>query len=118
MPTYLDRTARDLWGRKKKKPLAVFFCDGDKNNENCSWCKEKKLGRCLSALPWKETLALEPNQTWDQARVPEELYYLPEDPLERENLVESPDHEEALLTMRALLSEHMNKTGDFRKDEL
>ena len=67
---------------------------------------------------WKETLALEPNQTWDQARVPEELYYLPEDPLERENLVESPDHEEALLTMRALLSEHMNKTGDFRKDEL
>jgi len=64
---------------------------------------------------WKGLLALEPEQTWHEARVPEELYALNDDPLERNNLAGESAHAETLAAMRARLEEHMVTTDDFRR---
>lgn len=67
---------------------------------------------------WKDRLADEPDQTWDEARAPEELFDLDADPLERTNLVDDPSHAAALAELRAALLAHAEATGDFRAAEI
>ncbi len=67
---------------------------------------------------WVDQLALEPDQTWDEERVAEELYFIPDDPLQRNNLVDEPAHGDVLAEMREFLEAHMLQTDDFRLSEL
>ncbi len=48
----------------------------------------------------------------------EELYYIPDDPVQRNNLVDDPAHGDVLAEMRQLLEAHMRETDDFRISEL
>ena len=86
-----------------------------------------KYVRNLSDAPWGlgdgdaayfDALALEPGQTWATPRVPEELYDLDADPLERVNLVDDPAHADVLEAMRGRLREHAAQTADPRLPEL
>jgi len=66
---------------------------------------------------WKDELALEPEQTFDEPRPPEQLFDLDADPLERDNLVDDPGHAEVLADLRARLDAHMEATDDPRLGE-
>ena len=67
---------------------------------------------------WKQVLANEPDQTWDEPRPPEELFDLFLDPLERTNLAEDPSHQDILAEFRTLLVAHAEATEDFRATEI
>ena len=67
---------------------------------------------------WKEVLALEPDQTWDEPRPPEELFDLEVDPLERVNLATDPAFAGLLDAMRGRLADWMAATDDVRLPEL
>ena len=63
---------------------------------------------------WTAALAQEPGQTFDEPRVPEELYDLVADPLERDNLIDSPAHAAILAELKAQLQDIMARTADPR----
>jgi arylsulfatase A-like enzyme len=65
---------------------------------------------------WKDLLALEPDQTWDEPRPPEELFDMLADPLERNNLVDDPAYAEVLADLSHQLDLHMAETDDFRAE--
>ena len=75
---------------------------------------EDKWGSGGGDGAWKDLLAEEPDQTWDEPRPPEELFDLQSDPLERVNLVDDPAHADVLATLQARLDAHMEATADFR----
>ena len=66
---------------------------------------------------WRDALAEEPGQTFDEPRPPEELFDLEADPLERNNLVDSAQHVEGLGEMRTRLEGLMAATADPRLGE-
>lgn len=68
--------------------------------------------------PYFTALAAEPDQRWDEPRVPEELYDLDADPLERDNLIDDPAHAGTIATLRDLLLENAAATADPRLGEL
>lgn len=61
---------------------------------------------------WAWAIADRPDQPWVRPRVPEELYDLEKDPLERENLAGLEEYGRELEKMRRLLDTHMKATGD------
>lgn len=67
---------------------------------------------------WRDRLAEEPDQTWDEPPPPEQLFDLEADPLERTNLAEDAEHADVLADMRARLQAWADETGDFRAGEL
>lgn len=83
-----------------------------------------KYIRNLSDRPWgmggassqsyADALAELPEHPWLEPRVPEELYDLDTDPLERINLVDDPEHGEILRDLSERLDAHMLATDDFR----
>lgn len=66
---------------------------------------------------WKEALALEPDQFFDEPRPPEELFDLEADPIEKVNLVDDPSMAEVLDELRGVLDAHLVATNDFRAGE-
>ena len=113
-------------------PAAVLFSEmeshaGGPKPARAARTQRYKYIRNLDAQPWgdgggngswKDILADEPDQTWDEPRPPEELFDLEADPLERTNLVDDPDHAAALAELRAALLAHAEETGDFRAAEI
>jgi hypothetical protein len=88
---------------------------------------DHKLVVNLSAAPWgsgdgngawKDALADEPDQHFDEPRVPVELYDLHADPLERVNLVDDPDVAAVRDDLAARLLRHAVETSDPRRAEL
>ena len=83
-----------------------------------------KYIRNLSDRPWGmsgangqdyvDALAELPEHPWLEPRVPQELYDLDEDPLERTNLVDDPAYGEVLRDLSERLDTHMVATDDFR----
>jgi N-sulfoglucosamine sulfohydrolase len=67
---------------------------------------------------WRDALANEPDQTWDDPRPPEQLFDLEADPLERVNLVEEAEHAGVLAELRARLAAWAAETADPRAAEL
>jgi arylsulfatase A-like enzyme len=78
---------------------------------------EDKWGSGGGNGAWKDLLAEEPDQIWDEPRPPEELFDLHTDPLERVNLIEDAGHADLLADLRARLDAHMEATADFRLTE-
>jgi hypothetical protein len=78
---------------------------------------EDKWGSGGGNGAWKDLLAEEPDQIWDEPRPPEELFDLHTDPLERVNLIEDAGHADLLADLRARLDAHMEATSDFRLTE-
>ena len=86
-----------------------------------------KYIRNLSDAPWGrgdgdadyvDALGEEPDQTWDEPRVPEELYDLDTDPNERVNLVADPAFARVRDELLGLLRAQAEATADPRLDEL
>ena len=67
-----------------------------------------------SGQDYVDDLAELPEHPWLLPRVPEELYDLDSDPLERANLVGQPEHADLLASMRARLDAHLVATEDPR----
>jgi len=67
---------------------------------------------------WRDLLAEEPDQTFDEPRPPEELFDLETDPLERNNLINDPEHAHTLESLRQQLDWFMLETNDPRREEL
>ena len=66
---------------------------------------------------WRELLAQEPEQSFDEPRPPEELFDLDADPTEKTNLAEDPSMAEVLAQLRSSLEAHMVATDDPRLGE-
>lgn len=71
-----------------------------------------------AGIDWKEEVAPLPGQTWDEPRVPEELYDLVADPLERTNLVDDEGSAEVLAELRDLLAAHLVASEDPRLNDV
>ncbi len=61
---------------------------------------------------WAHRMCELPNHPWKRPRVPEELYDLKKDPNEQHNLAGDAQYAGRLEKMRAMLSEHQEKTND------
>ncbi len=79
---------------------------------------DEPWGRGDGEGAWMDALALEPDQHWDEPRVPEELYDLDADPLERDNRIDDPQLADVLNELRTLLADHAARTLDPRASEL
>ena len=66
---------------------------------------------------WKDALALEPDQFFDDPRPPEELFDLEADPTEKVNAIDDPALADVLDELRAALDAHLVATDDFRAGE-
>lgn len=64
--------------------------------------------------PYIAALSELPEHDWDAPRVPEELYDLDADPLERTNLVDDPAHADTLAELRGRLADWQASTEDPR----
>lgn len=74
------------------------------------------LGQCAPFI-WAHELCEEPDQPWIEPRVEEELYDLTSDPNEKTNLVGDGSWQATLDSMRVLLDDHLEATGDPYLDE-
>ncbi len=66
----------------------------------------------LDLTEWAHRLCELPNQPWKKPRVKEELYFLPNDPNEQNNLANNKSSSRDLAKMRKLLDDHMKRTND------
>ena len=66
----------------------------------------------LAHVGWAQKLCELPNHGWIRPRVPEELYYLENDPTEQRNLADEPESNQVLEKMREILDRHMRETND------
>ena len=66
----------------------------------------------LDLTEWAQKLCDLPSQPWKKPRVKEELYFLPDDANEQNNLAYNSENLKDLEKMRQLLDEHMKKTKD------
>jgi N-sulfoglucosamine sulfohydrolase len=72
------------------------------------------LGMGGASGSYTDALSQLPEHPWLEPRVPEELYDLIADPLERNNLVDDPEAASVLETLRARLDAHLIATNDPR----